>query len=326
MNIQINVSVLVGSWWHKGCAVKLLLYLVEEARLQHADKAVFNRRTAAADLGESEWAVRKAFDQLAEKGIVRPITAQRKTGTTIAFTGSYVSVADDILPNTAQTKSKKKGSSPNSRPNTAQINNAVTNSKPDGSGFATEGSSPNSRPNTAQKKDKETIKESSPHTPYIENKKETERPTGQVPSGPDAQPPLNQRARLCFEEVFRKLYHSEYYWSGKDAGQMSQLLKKISFSREKRKTPLPNDDDSLIEALRQFLMSINKDWISNNFSVSMIASHYNEIISEIRNRNNGQQNNTDAATFARRAEIASRVATYDEQWKREHGAGGDAGQ
>lgn len=326
MNIQINVSVLDGSWWRKGCAIKLLVHLVETARLRQADKVVFNRRTVASEIDESEWAVRKAFEQLVEKGIVRQISAQRKVGTTIAFTGSYVRLVEDTLPNTAQTKGKKRSTSPKSLPNPAQINGGVTDSKSDGSEQSDGAGSPKSRPNTAQIKDKETTKESFPHTPYIENKKETECPTGRVPSGPDAQPPLNQRARLCFEEVFRSIYHSEYYWTAKDAGQMTQLLKKISFSREKRKTPLPNDDDSLIEALKKFLTSINKDWISNNFSVSMIASHYNEIISEIKNRNNGQRNNTDAATVARRTEIASRVATYDEQWKKEHGAGADAGQ
>lgn len=321
MNIQLNVSILDGAWWHKGCAIKLLVYLVEKARLLGKDRVLFNRRSVADDLGESEWAVRKAFDQLTDKGIVRQISAQKKVGTTIAFTGSYVSVVKDILQNTAQTNGKKKGSSPNSRPNTAQINGSVTNGVSEGLKVSKVANSPNSRPNTAQKKDKETTKESSPHTPLIENKKETECPTGRVPAVPDGQPPLNQRARLCFEEVFRAIYHSEYYWTAKDAGQMTQLLNKIRFSREKRKTPLSNDDDSLVDALRQFLVSINKDWISNNFSVSMIASHYNEIISEIRNRNNGQQNNSDAATFARRAEISSRVATYDEQWKKEHGAG-----
>lgn len=121
------------------------------------------------------------------------------------------------------------------------------------------------------------------------------------------------------------MYHAEYYWTAKDAGQMTQLLNKIRFSREKRATPLPVDDESLVEALKKFLLSINKDWISNNFSVSMIASHYNEIISEIKNRTNGRKTSTDTATLARRAEIAANITSYDEQWQREHGTGDGTG-
>ena len=325
MNIQINIKVLDGTWWFKGCAIKLLLYLVDKARLLRKSTVEYNRREAAADLGETEWAIRTAYEQLKQKGIVLPITAQRKVGTTIGFTGDYVCVPDDPRPNTAQSKGKKKASPPKSRPNPAQINEGVTDSKSetleDGGGDG----SPKSRPNTAQKKDKETNKEISPHTPYIENNKETECPNGRLAPGPVGPPPLNQRARLCFEEVFRDIYHSEYYWSAKDAGQMTQLLNKIRFSREKRNNPLPNDDDSLVDALKKFLLSINKDWISNNFSVSMIASHYNEIISEIKNRTNGRQTSADSATLARRTEIASNIASYDEQWKREHGTGSGTG-
>ena len=325
MNIQINIKVLDGTWWFKGCAIKLLLYLVDKARLLRKSTVEYNRREAAADLGETEWAIRTAYEQLKQKGIVLPITAQRKVGTTIGFTGDYVCVTDDPRPNTAQSKGKKKASPPKSRPNPAQINEGVTDSKSetleDGGGDG----SPKSRPNTAQKKDKETNKEISPHTPYIENNKETECPNGRLAPGPVGPPPLNQRARLCFEEVFRDIYHSEYYWSAKDAGQMTQLLNKIRFSREKRNNPLPNDDDSLVDALKKFLLSINKDWISNNFSVSMIASHYNEIISEIKNRTNGRQTSADSATLARRTEIASNIASYDEQWKREHGTGSGTG-
>ncbi len=323
--IALNETVFDGSWWQKGCTVKLLLYLVRNAMMRGMATAVYSRREAAADLGESEWAVRTAFELLVSNGIVRQITAQRKVGTTVGFTGDYVCVMDDPRQNTAQCKGKKKGSSPKSRPNTAQSNGDVTVSKSEGSDGVEGDGSPISSPNTAQKKDKEIKKEISPLTPYIENNKETECPNGRLATGPAGPPPLNQRARIVFEETFRSLYHSEYYWSAKDAGQMTQLLNKIRFSREKRAVPLPVDDDSLAEALRKFLLSINKDWISNNFSVSMIASHYNEIISEIKNRTNGRKTSADQASLARRAEIASNVASYDEQWQREHGAGEGAG-
>ena len=327
MKIVLDVKVLDGTWWYKGCAMKLLLYLIDKARILRKPTVEYNRRAAASDLGESEWAVRTAYEQLKEKGIVLPITAQRKVGTTIGFTGDYAMLVEETLPNTAQSKGKKRSSSPKYRPNTAQLNDGVTDGVSDTSEQSEGAGSPKYRPNTAQKQDKEINKEISPHTPYIEINKETECPNGRLPAGPSGPPALNQRARFCFEEVYRNIYQAEYYWTAKDAGQMTQLLNKIRFSREKRANPLPTDDDSLIAALQQFLTSINKDWISNNFSVSMIASHYNEIISELRNnRTNGRQTPTDSATFARRAEIASNIASYDEQWKREHGIGGGTGQ
>lgn len=327
MKVLIDTKVLDGKWWFKGCAVKLLLYLVDKARLLHKPQVEFNRRVVANDLGETEWAVRTAFDQLKQKGIILPITAQRKVGTTVGFTGDYICFAEDTLPNPAQSKGKKKASSPKSRPNPAQMDNDLTANVSGASGQSDGVDSPNNRPNTARQKDKEITKENFPHTPYIENNKETECPNGRLAPGPVGPPPLNQRARLCFEEVYRRLYNAEYYWSAKDAGQMTQLLNKIRFSREKRQMPLPTDDDSMIKALQQFLTSINKDWISNNFSVSVISSHYNEIISELKNsRTNGRQISTDSATLARRSEIAANVLAYDEQWQREHSISGSTGK
>ena len=327
MKIELDITVLDGSWWYKGCAMKLLLYLVNKARSLGKATVEFDRKTVAYDLGESEWSIRTAFDLLKQKKIVLQSSAKRGVGTTVGFTGDYVCLIEDSHQTSAKVGGKKRSNSPKSRQTSAKVEGNVTDGLSTSS-EQTEGAvSPNSHQTSAKVEDKETTKENSPHTPYIENNKETECPNGRLPSGPAGPPALNQRARLCFEEVYRSIYQAEYYWTAKDAGQMTQLLNKIRFSREKRATPLPVDDDSLIHALQQFLTSINKDWISNNFSVSMIASHYNEIISELRNnRANGRQTSIDSATFARRAEIASNLSTYDEQWRREHGAGGGTGQ
>jgi len=327
MKIELNISILDGTWWYKGCAMKLLLYLVDKARILGKATVEFDRKTVANDLGESEWSIRTAFDMLKKKNILHQSSAKRGVGTTVGFTGDYVCLTDDTHQSYAKVPSKKRTTSPKSHQSSAKVEGGVTDGLSDGSEHDNSTVSPKSHQTSAKQKDKETIKENSPHTPYIENNKETECPNGRLAPGPVGPPPLNQRARLCFEEVYRRLYNAEYYWSAKDAGQMTQLLNKIRFSREKRATPLPTDDNSLISALQQFLTSINKDWISNNFSVSMIASHYNEIISELRNtRKNGRQKSTDSATIARRAEIASNIAGYDEQWEREHGIGGGSGQ
>lgn len=94
---------------------------------------------------------------------------------------------------------------------------------------------------------------------------------------------LVTRARKIFEEHFRSVYGEAYYYAAKDAGNLKQLLGKIAHSRKDRPEPLPVDDDSLLEAFKSFLDHIDGGWISGNFSLPIINSKYNELISKIKN-------------------------------------------
>ena len=172
--------------------------------------------------------------------------------------------------------------------------------------------------------EKETKKKNSPTPPIKKIKKKEIVLTDGSQLSPDGKVVLNKRAREVFEKTYLGLYGTTYYWTAKDAGQMTKLLNAIKFSRQNRPVPLQNDVDSVIVALEKFLFSINKTWINNNFSVSMIASHYNEIISELKNeKNNGKtMHGTGNSADSRRAEIVSNVASYDEKWKRENSLGG----
>lgn len=113
-------------------------------------------------------------------------------------------------------------------------------------------------------------------------------------------PSIVTKARVIFEDYFYEQYGEKYYWSAKDAVAMKRLLQKIKFSRTNRTYPLPVDDDSLCEAFGALLRSIDKSWIVNNFSVTKIDSQYNEIISEIKNRNHGSRQNTENLSDKRR--------------------------
>ena len=93
---------------------------------------------------------------------------------------------------------------------------------------------------------------------------------------------LNREARELFCNVYNEKFDAVYVWGAADAGQMTSLLNHIRVSRSERSVPLPVDTDSMLSALRDFLMSINDDWILGNFSVKIIASKYNEIISRIK--------------------------------------------
>lgn len=117
-----------------------------------------------------------------------------------------------------------------------------------------------------------------------------------LPSKPKRRPnPLNSEARKLFEERYQALFSSSYYWSAKDAGNMSSLLKKLKFQREKKN--LPNDDQGVLNALKYLLDSITDGWILENFSVTNINSKFNEIVSQImaKKQEYGNTKHTDGA-------------------------------
>jgi hypothetical protein len=97
---------------------------------------------------------------------------------------------------------------------------------------------------------------------------------------------INSKAREIFENYFKKVYSNDYYWTSKDAGSMTQLLKKLQYQRKQK--DLPNDDDSVLNALQIFLQSIDNGWILDNFSVTKINSQFNEILTQIYNCKNGK--------------------------------------
>lgn len=122
---------------------------------------------------------------------------------------------------------------------------------------------------------------------------EVKKPSDEKKIEKSKPPTLITRARQVFEDLYLQQYEDVYYWSAKDGANMKQLLHKISHSRQNRPIPLKVDDDSLIEALGQFLTKINKGWIADNFTVSIINSQYNSIISELKNKKTTQNGRPD---------------------------------
>ena len=129
----------------------------------------------------------------------------------------------------------------------------------------------------------------------LEKQKKSEGRKARAAEKKQKEQTLVHKARLVFEAYYNELYEDSYYWDVKDAVAMKRLLKKIAFGRTNRPKPLPCDDDSLLEALRVFLKMINKSWIMNNFSVTKIDSQYNDIVSEIKNKNNSAHGNRNQA-------------------------------
>lgn len=106
------------------------------------------------------------------------------------------------------------------------------------------------------------------------------------PAKPKKPNSLNAEARRLFEEHYLTIFSNSYYWSPKDAGSMSSLLKKLKYQREQKKMPI--DDQNVLNALKYLLDSITEGWIFENFSVTNINSKFNEIVSQAIAKKNGQ--------------------------------------
>ena len=137
---------------------------------------------------------------------------------------------------------------------------------------------------------------STENTKELEKQKRAEQRKAKSNERKQKEQTLVHKARGIFEAYYSELYDDSYYWTAKDAVAMKRLIKKITFGRTNRTRPLPCDDDSLLEALKVFLKMINKSWIMNNFSVTKIDSQYNDIVSEIKNKNNSAYGNRNQAS------------------------------
>ncbi len=106
---------------------------------------------------------------------------------------------------------------------------------------------------------------------------------GQSASNPKKPPSkLNSEARKIFEEHYRTIFSSDYYWTPKDAGNMTSLLHKLKFQRKQK--DLTTDDEGILTALRYLLGSINDGWLFEHFNVANINSNFNEIVSQVKGR------------------------------------------
>lgn len=112
-------------------------------------------------------------------------------------------------------------------------------------------------------------------------KKEEREESIFAPPLPPTGESINQKARSLFEAHFKNTFHADYYWTARDAGNMTQLLKKLRFQREQKQ--MDTTDEPVLYALGYLLSSVREGWIFENFSVSNINSKFNEIIAHARN-------------------------------------------
>ena len=113
-------------------------------------------------------------------------------------------------------------------------------------------------------------------------KKDKETDNDNIPPTPPKGEGLNAKARFLFEAHYRQWFGSDYYWTAKDAGAMSQLLQKLKFQREQKQMDVA--EESILYALQYLLSSIKEGWIYENFSVTNINSKFNEIVSQAKKK------------------------------------------
>ncbi len=172
-----------------------------------------------------------------------------------------------------------------------------------------ENESANKQTNKQANKQKEERKQErvSPYNPLPKEENKEESFSLSSKSTKDCLPIA--RAREVFENFFRSTFGADYYWNAKDAASMKKLLQKITYARRSRN--LPNDEKQVLDALAAFLAAIHDEWILNNFSVSVINSKYNEIVSQAKNNGNGTSRSisaADAARYARQQDVANLIA------------------
>lgn len=322
MVILFEEKLFLQDWLYKSCTAKVLMFLTSVISKSGENKIRLSRKEMCLQLNESDWSVRMAVKTLIEHKILLQLSSSSGAAAIYTISTDYIKIDNISLQLSFKGTRKKSKSSPASlqlpSSSESELNNYDTENYSDKGGVR----SPASLQLSSSLNEKETKKKNSPIPPIKKIKKKEVVLTDGSQLLPDGKVVLNKRAREVFEKIYQELYGTTYYWTAKDAGQMTKLLNAIKFSRQNRPLPLQNDTDSVIDALEKFLLSINKTWINDNFSVAMIASHYNEIISELKNKkNNGKaMYRTDNSADCRRAEIVSNVASYDEKWKRENSA------
>ena len=320
MVILFEEKLFLQDWLYKSCTAKVLMFLTSVISKSGENKIRLSRKEICLQLNESDWSVRMAVKTLIEHKILLQLPSNSGAAAIYSISIDYIKIDNISLQLPSKGTRKKSKSSPASlqlpSSSESELNNYDTENYSDKGGVR----SPASLQLPSSLNEKETKKKNSPIPPIKKIKKKEVVLTDGSQLLPDGKVVLNKRAREVFEKIYQELYGTTYYWTAKDAGQMTKLLNAIKFSRQNRPLPLQNDTDSVINALEKFLLSINKTWINDNFSVAMIASHYNEIISELKNKkNNGKaMYRTDNSADCRRAEIVSNVASYDEKWKREN--------
>lgn len=93
-------------------------------------------------------------------------------------------------------------------------------------------------------------------------------------------PDLYNLIKEDFKHRYTEITGMEYYFTAKDGAAIKQLIRKLIFSMEAKNTEITVS--SVADAFSHLIRMHNDTWINANFSLSIINSKYNEIITKIK--------------------------------------------
>jgi hypothetical protein len=94
--------------------------------------------------------------------------------------------------------------------------------------------------------------------------------------------------KSIFLEHYKQTKGLDYYFAAKDAGAVSQLVRKLEAHIRTHNGTDTADREEVCNTFSVMIEKIKDNWIIDNLSLTLINSKYNEIISQI----NGKSNNT----------------------------------
>ena len=108
---------------------------------------------------------------------------------------------------------------------------------------------------------------------------------------------------LC-KQVFEK-FAPQYVWGNKDREQLVLLLKNICITK-----PDLKNESELAEAFSSFIQKLPEYWRTKKFTIPHLCNNYNEIVSEIRAKQNSPQ--------SKKSFVKQILAPKQPEIKREH--------
>lgn len=88
---------------------------------------------------------------------------------------------------------------------------------------------------------------------------------------------LSGMAKVRFCDVYQELTRERYYWTAKDAGSMTALVKKIESNI--RDTGEPYTDIDVLNTLEYYIREAYKrdKWIADHYNVANLNSQFNNL-------------------------------------------------
>lgn len=90
---------------------------------------------------------------------------------------------------------------------------------------------------------------------------------------------LQTEMKGLFEDYYKSKKGVIYYYDGKSAGNLKQIIQKIRAVSPKEEV----SDEQVLTAWKYILLNLNDTWVLDNLDLNIINSKFNTIISKIKN-------------------------------------------